>query len=499
MTPRRRIASHWLLAKRGGWRMDCIVRLYGWATVQHTLQAQVVDPLIYLRSIPLDYHLFSVASLLLLVFGCRIASLAAATGTFAWFLANVIDGSRARWEVSGYFLSFIADEFLLYLVVPGLALVCIAAGARRERTAGAYADAVADDTFAACCRVLVVGGMAFAALHKMNEDFFDPAVSCMSLHARLARWWDVPGIEITEGVRAVHVVLVEALSPAVLLVSPVVGMLYTLAMLQPFAHIGPGAFAGTVIATSLGFLRAEDERVVRPFLRRAWPWLAAAWIVLLPLSWRAYRGELPWLPFFTFDAVALGVAASLVALLVSRLREDGRSLLRGPLSGIGASCLAAIPLAVAVLLLVNNMTPYLGAKYRLSFAMLSNLRADSGRWNHWIFPRWLHLPAHDPFLRVTEVRITDREGRLRPPPRREVRDGGVLTVGTFAPYSFARRVDGHRRGGDEFDVSFTYRGAPYRFERALSDDAFGAFVDALPARRLFQAKLSLDGPQRCVH
>ena len=54
----------------------------------------------------------------------------------------------------------------------------------------------------------------------------------------------------------------------------------------------------------------------------------------------------------------------------------------------------------------NGMSPYLGLKYRLNFAMLSNLRVDEARWNSLLIQLWKIWQLSLPTFEIDESHFT---------------------------------------------------------------------------------------------
>lgn len=147
-----------------------------------------------------------------------------------------------------------------------------------------------------------------------------------------------------------------------------------------------------------------------------------------------------------------------------------------------------------LLLLVAGLSPYLGLKFRLSFAMLSNLRADDERWNSLVIPRAVSLRTSDPFVHVHTVH--DLAGNPVSP-RRD--DHGGLRPGMYSPHEFRRRYHDIRRRGWAATIALRYRGVDQQFTDLRLDRRLEQFVAALPREPMFQDQLSGARPQRCIH
>ncbi|MBZ5710194.1 hypothetical protein K7C98_13090, partial [Nannocystis pusilla] len=135
-----------------------------------------------------------------------------------------------------------------------------------------------------------------------------------------------------------------------------------------------------------------------------------------------------------------------------------------------------------------GLSPYLGLKYRYSFAMLSNLRVDDARWNSLIMPRWIRLTRHDPFVHVL---------RVQPPIPRSNKNELVLAPGVYTPEEFRRRFEAARQRRSALELR--YQGQSITSPDLAADLGLAGFVHSLPARPLHQPALTLTAPQQCIH
>ncbi|MFY0534156.1 hypothetical protein [Nannocystis pusilla] len=187
---------------------------------------------------------------------------------------------------------------------------------------------------------------------------------------------------------------------------------------------------------------ARDVAALAVALRRRGLWLALAGLVLLAISHSLYRGPNNWAIFAVFQVVLL-LAACLAAV---GLRDAAgawsfaprRSRLRLP----GGPHHRSFAVATIALLLALGSSPYLGLKYRYSFAMLSNLRVDDARWNSLVVPRQLRLTRHDPFVHVLRVEPAlprDKSTSRSSPPASTVRTNSAAASKPRAGTSAAPR------------------------------------------------------------
>ena len=143
------------------------------------------------------------------------------------------------------------------------------------------------------------------------------------------------------------------------------------------------------------------------------------------------------------------------------------------------------------------MSPYFGLKYRYSFAMLSNLRADTARWNSMVIPKWFYLRGHDPFIHVTRVEI-DRYTQ-RSLSELETKRQHEMRPGLISPMSFKHRLQILKRLNAKASLEFTYRGVSYTYEDAANNAELDSWLAEIPDSKMFQEWLPAEGPQPCVH
>jgi hypothetical protein len=230
----------------------------------------------------------------------------------------------------------------------------------------------------------------FAFFHKLNTDWFDPAVSCgtylyTGLRTRLTF--------LPESVAAHHSVIwlslgLEALIPLLLLsrrtrsAGILIGIIFHgLLALHPnhsfynFSSMLIALFAlfATPVIDRLG--PAAESRI-----QTAAAWFAGVFVCcyLLTLS-----GLTPTpTPRYPFSWLFLIACTSLVAGFVWLLRAEGARADHRGLLRLRHPVLAALPIVV----FVNGLTPYLGLKTEDTWAMFSNLRTEGGISNHLVMP-----------------------------------------------------------------------------------------------------------------
>ena len=366
----------------------------------------------------------------------------------------------------------------------------------RGRVAGKPDPAELTRGLLALYRIAFVVEMGFAALHKMNQDFFDPALSCAAvLNQMLPQWWDTPVAELAGFLDPPVVVALEGGTALLAVVYWPLGLLLTLGFLFGLAVVGPTGFTAVSIAAAFSFVRGTTAESFYRVPRR-WPIaFAASSVALVAYMARTYAGppEYPWGQFAFYAVVVAFLAVCVASELVRDLRGRRLGGFRSAvgLDGPRSRGVRILLVAVAVIGVVDGLTPYFGYKYHFSFSMLSNLRADGVRWNSYVVPQWLRLVDEDPFIEVTALEI-HREGGQPTDPDRE------LLLASFPPYEFRRRVYYHLVHGQDVDVWIRYQGREHGLTRLSRNPEGRAFLEALPRTLLFQ-KVLLPGPQSCVH
>jgi len=437
-----------------------------------------------LAELPLSFHLTHLCGALLVVLGPRLwllTGMALSAGTWVGF--HVIPDPYYQ----------LAEEFLPLVVVPAVGALLAFLG----RRASAEWNETAQVSLVRTSVLLVMG---FAAFHKLNADFFDPEVSCaMIVPDRLLA--ALPFEEFARRLVPFAGFFGEALVPVLLIVWPRVGMPFALAIMTVIGHRGATPFTMLVIVMSLSFLRDGDRQAIAEGWRRFWPWLAGAALLAAVASFGVYRSfgaNRPWREFLTFELVILGVGFTLLWTVLPAIRRGAWKDWRTP--GYRHDPIwcpdPAVRAVLAVLVVVgfvNGMTPYLGAKFRMSFAMFSNLRVDDERWNHLVVPRALFVPRSDSYVHVDEVSGHTGPGRGTP--------GAVaLKPSVLTSAGLDRRLLEMRRRGQDADVTFRYRGQTFVFEQAAGSAELARWIREVPAAsRLLQDGLTRGRPQPCLH
>lgn len=470
--------------------LQIVWRFIGAATLLSVIR--VHPPGIDLAIIAGPYYAIAGAALLLTLFGARLALLIAGAAAWIWLQIYILRGHDSHYD-------FVADEHLLFVLVPTLASLAtiVALLEHRHADPATRADAITRAQLWQL-RLCTVATLGFAALHKLNTDFLAPRTSCASLLAdRLATTWGLPASPLAPlgSLGPTALVLAEALAPALLLLSPRLGALWLIALATGLGHVGPYPFNALLAALALAFLPTPGTTHWPRYAARTWPALGLAAIAVIAVSANLFTPARGFWPYALFELVlvlvvwlVLGAAPTTPRVSWWRPKLPSRPWLPGGLAQRSLCILAALALTL------TGLSPYLGLKFRLSFAMLSNLRVDDDRWNSIIVPRALYLPDSDPFVHVLAVRSA-AAGDYRP--ARGDRD--ALRPRTYSPQAFRRRYDAAAARWLPLLIELRYRGVDHRFTDLRFDRHLRKLVAGLPRDPLIQDELSASRPQTCTH
>lgn len=252
----------------------------------------------------------------------------------------------------------------------------------------------------------------FAALAKLNSDFFKPELSAaVSLYGGLSE--KLGGI-LPQEMWAFYLVIwgtaaLECSLPILLTVRKTRWLGITLAFSFHFAMGVSGfiPFSGFAVAFLFLFL-PEDVPARFTELRVSMPWLDKACLAIarvfrnpatpitLCLVWFliACTRSYAWLPPAQVRMAVIRVGQLLFALYYGGVaffvwKMYGRTLLDPSDKPQPASLkLASVGLAIVPLVVIlNALCPYIGLKTESSFTMYSNLQTEGNQWNHLLMPK----------------------------------------------------------------------------------------------------------------
>lgn len=331
-------------------------------------------------------------------------------------------------------------------------------------------------------RWLTAGVYALAALHKLNRDYFDPGFSCANegLRVLAAR---SPGA-LPDALAAsfdsplwpwVHIT-VELGIVVLLLWRPRVGMALAALMHVPLTIIFAPGFAFTMMSGWICFLSYDELRELWALVRRRLPYILVLGGIPAAVS-RAFLFPGRWSsdPDWCIKEIVLWLVAA--ALVLAARWSPPR--VRGLPSVAPGIVLGAF--------IANGLTPYLGAQFHHTAAMLSNLRIDEGCHNSLVFPETL---ATDPYVRIDALLVAEN--------RADERTLTAIHERLWDVRALHQAKKGWCRIHTEpLPMRGTYRGRPF-----ATDDVCETWPlpePALTGFRRFQVNLKRACPTRCLH
>ena len=504
-----------LFSRLSGWRTDFLWRFFGLTLYQLAiLLLHDTDTIEKYLEFPIGFHLAFGCGLLLMLFGHRlILLLLTSTSAFIFLIPWNLEVVERQ----------VADEYILLMLLPTVGVFLTSLSLlrkwfrnRENFELDSALKAEIDTAHISFFRLSIVIAMFFAVLHKLNYDFFNPEVSCASaLSKELALWWRFPFPDAVLNANPYQVILGEALVPVLLLFYPRVGILFTTLFVGLIGHIGPTLFTMLMFMMTCAFFRHEDRGTILRGLKRYWCGLMTFTLVISVISFKTFTGKRTWFEFHLYQLVITGLIFCVFCILAADWKRYSWAR-HPPLRSLVANLKTLITprfnidtlfphnrairialVSFAVLFFLNCMSPYIGLKYRFSFAMLSNLRVDNARWNSMVIPKWFYLRKHDPFIHVTRVKIgryTQRKlSELEQKRKREMRPGLI------SPMSFKHRLQILKRMNAKVNLEFTYRGVAYAYEDVANNAELESWLAATSDSKMFQEWLPAEGPQPCEH
>ncbi len=396
-----------LLSRMGRWRTDFLWRFFGLVICQlGILLLHDTDTVEKFLLFPIGFHLTLVCGLLLILFGPRLILLFLTSVAMFIFLIPWI-GEVVERQV--------ADEYILLLVLPTVG-VCLTLICSLRKDTRDEKKSELDAAHISVFRISVIIAMFFATFHKLNADFFNPEVSCASaLSKELSLWWRFPFPKFMLNVKPYQIVLGEGLIPVLLIFYPRVGILFTLLFLGLIGHIGPTVFTMMMFMMACAFFRHEDGAIILKRLERHWSWLLVIILVVLGISSKLYTGKRTWFEFHVYQNVMITLVFCVLWSFTADWKERRNSVYLKTLLTPRFNLRTLFPsdkairialISFALLFFLNGMSPYFGLKYRLSFAMLSNLRVDEARWNSLLIQLWKIWQLSLPTFEIDESHFT---------------------------------------------------------------------------------------------
>ncbi len=354
-----------------------------------------------------------------------------------------------------------------------------------------------DRAFIAMLRVTMLLAMSFVALHKINTDFLDPALSCMNHVTGRLELWGPFGRLGAELASPWMVIASEAAVPLLLALAPRWGVLAATLLFAVFrlASFGPIA----VMMTGLSFAFLADGDLARVRERRGLAGAVALGVILVFAAVALaspYSGRLSLLEIALYAFFLAGALGALAALLL-----PGRGALPSPWKTSewwpADRANRALVAGFGTLTLLFCLSPYFGVTFEYSFAMFSNLRADDHRWNHLFFPRWMQVTS------FPRYEIVSLKGHPRSVPSTAQAEVASLDGHLFQRTELYLAVERTRAAADpslDWVLEVEYAGERHRFENVYETDDLMQFLRGQPRDSVFfRPAISGRSPQPCVH
>jgi hypothetical protein len=378
---------------------------------------------------------------------------------------------------------FVSNHTLFAVMVDAALLAAIAVSMTRHRRLRVDVGEIFD-TWAPAVRAAVIVLYVFVVFHKLNADFFNPAVSCGTAFygAQIERFAFLPHTAWAGVLSLYAAIVTEAAIPVLLSVRRTrnVGVLVAAAFhwmlaVNPrdaFYNFSSMLFAVFFLFAAAGpvsawLARIDTRHVTRT--SRAFMLIVAACAIVQAWTRRA-SGSVD--PFLLLWAVyGLGLMAAFAWVVRGRWTESAP---RTDVFALPAPALIVLPIVVAL----NGVSPYVGFKTELSWAMFSNLRTDAARSNHFVVPAAWRMNGDEDDL-VAIVASSDR---------------GLAQVGQrgdLIPYFELRRHP---------DASITYvqHGIIHTFAHVRDDPRYTPLSWIARKTRAFRP-VSAAGPETCHH
>lgn len=236
--------------------------------------------------------------------------------------------------------------------------------------------------FCSATCVLMIVLYSFAVLHKLNSDFFNPEYSSASLfyEAYAKRFTFLPQSDFIKEAFIPLTLFVETLLPCLLLFSRT-------------------RFFGVVMALLFHFVIAYNpmshfwdfSSLVYPLLLLSAPEQISCAIVAMLTRSKKYLfvigAMLSLLHYFDSILAALIAWSVYGAAIITAVLKKVRKGVHRAESHAGSP----LSLWLALILVFNGLSPYLGLKTESSFSMFSNLRTEGNTTNHLFIPTNLQI------------------------------------------------------------------------------------------------------------
>ena len=254
----------------------------------------------------------------------------------------------------------------------------------------------------------------WAAIHKLNYDFFNPLVSCATTHKGLGHFPFLPQPAWLQWTAIYGTLLTEA--SLVLLLSfrrtRPYGVLLGLGFHYLLGLFDFHDFSSVMITLLLLFTPQESASI----FAKGQYWLSrirwrSYWLfpIILISTIFAFRAPIvTWTTYVRLSAIFEFTWAIIVLIpLIWFVQAQGATIRQAQIKPIKDffRCHYAALYLLPLLVFINGLTPYIGLKTEVAFAMYSNLKTEGNRTNHFFIPTSWQLWDYQQDL----VRIVDSD------------------------------------------------------------------------------------------
>jgi hypothetical protein len=340
------------------------------------------------------------------------------------------------------------------------------------------------DSWAPAARAALIVLYVFVVFHKLNADFFDPAVSCGTdfYAAQLGRFAFLPHAASAAAASLYAAIASEAAIPVLLSLRRTrnAGVLFAAAFHWMLAVNPKDAFynfSSMLVAVFFLFAAAGPagdwlaRLGVRRVTRASRTFLLVAGGCAVAQIWMRHAGGSVDPFLLLWMVYGVGLMAGFAWVVRGRWRESARAV---DVFALPAPALLALPIVVGL----NGLSPYVGFKTEVSWAMFSNLRTDAARSNHWIVPAGFEIGRDaDDLVAVTASS-----------------DPGLAHVaarGDLIPYFELRRHP-------EASIAYVQDGVVHAYAHVRDDPRYRPLSWITRKTRVFRP-VSAAGPETCRH
>ena len=313
-----------------------------------------------------------------------------------------------------------------------------------------------------------------AALHKVNENFLEPELSC-AVHAleQLGAHWNLWVPATFEQIAPVTAIVLELTLAVCLLRRSRWFWVFALIFHLPLMVTLAPAFGLVMMCGAIASIRRREVVNLRRLWSRHRRKLVSVFVLSFALEFLLGVGWLNWTQPPQVGLYVVG-CASLFLCMYPKLKSTYRNYW------------------LPTIWFIFCLTPYLGIQVQHTAAMLSNLRIDNGCHNSLIFSE--ALVGKDTYVRISSAKFgTDRWGK-----RVEILEDGLWNEAALFTMRRKWCVEWVR----PIALTMQYRGKTIEIDDLCSEGSlnfFPSFFQTLPQYQRFQKNLTRNCHQACIH